>query len=92
MTARIVTVVKFALIKPFSFYSFSLSHRRRFIFYPTNYGTIFLYDEHHYVYFYGGYSLPKIQSLKLDNVYFGSTKQVTRNLIADPRITYCTGI
>jgi hypothetical protein len=41
---------------------------------------------------YRGYSLPKIQPLKLDNAYFGSTKQINKNLIVDPRVTYCTGI
>jgi hypothetical protein len=34
----------------------------------------------------------KIQSPKLDNVYFGSTKQISTNLIVDPRATYCTGV
>jgi hypothetical protein len=38
------------------------------------------------------YSLPKIKPLKLDNAYFGSTKQISKNLIVDPRDTYCTGI
>jgi hypothetical protein len=41
---------------------------------------------------YGGYSLLKIQPLKIDNAYFGSTKQISKNLIVDPRVTYCTGI
>jgi hypothetical protein len=34
----------------------------------------------------------KIQPLKLDNAYFGSTKQISKNLIVDSRVTYCTGI
>jgi hypothetical protein len=41
---------------------------------------------------YRGYSLPKIQPLKLDNAYFVSTKHISKNLIVDPRVTYCTGI
>jgi hypothetical protein len=36
---------------------------------------------------YGGYSLPKIQPLNLDNSCFGSNKK-----ISDMRVTYCTGI
>jgi hypothetical protein len=34
----------------------------------------------------------KIQPLKLDNAYFGSTEQISKHLIVDPRVTYCTGI
>jgi hypothetical protein len=34
----------------------------------------------------------KIQPLKLDNAYFGSIKQISKNLIVDPRVTYSTGI
>jgi hypothetical protein len=32
---------------------------------------------------YGGYSLPNIQPLKLDNAYFGSTKRMYKNLTVD---------
>jgi hypothetical protein len=41
---------------------------------------------------YRGYLLPKIQPLKLDKAYFGSTTQISKNLIVDPRVTYCTSI
>jgi hypothetical protein len=36
--------------------------------------------------------MPKIHRLKLDNAYFGSTKQINKNLIVEPSVTYCTGI
>jgi hypothetical protein len=39
-----------------------------------------------------GYLLPKIKPLKVDNAYFGYTTQISKNLIVDPRVTYCTGI
>jgi uncharacterized ferredoxin-like protein len=41
---------------------------------------------------YGGFSLPKLQHLNLDNSYFGSTKQISKNLIIDSKVTYNIGI
>jgi hypothetical protein len=39
-------------------------------------------------YFMEAIRCQKIQSLKLDNAYFGSTNQISKNLIVDPRVTY----